>query len=101
MRNKCMSLKLLAAAKTDVGRQREQNEDSPYLYISEEKERGLFIVADGMGGYRAGEVASQLAVQKISEALKSFLIPIADQPTVKLPPLSAADLADQSTIKID
>jgi PPM family protein phosphatase len=96
-----MALKLLAAAKTDVGRQREQNEDSPYLYISEEKERGLFIVADGMGGYRAGEVASQLAVQKISEALKSFLIPIADQPTVKLPPLSAADLADQSTIKID
>ncbi len=96
-----MPLKLLAAAKTDVGRQREQNEDSPYLYISEELERGLFIVADGMGGYRAGEVASRLAVQKISEALKSFLIPISDQPTIKLSPLSDAALADQSTIKLD
>jgi PPM family protein phosphatase len=96
-----MSLKLLAAAKTDVGRQREQNEDSPYLYISEEQERGLFIVADGMGGYRAGEVASRLAVQKISEALKSFLIPISEQPTIKLAPLSDAALADQATIKLD
>ena len=101
VRNKSMSLKLLAAAKTDVGRQREQNEDSPYFYISEELERGLFIVADGMGGYRAGEVASKLAVQKISEALKSFLIPISDQPTIKLSPLSDADLADQTTIKLD
>ena len=96
-----MSLKLLAAAKTDVGRQREQNEDSPYIYISEELERGLFIVADGMGGYRAGEVASRLAVQKISEALKSFLIPISEQPTIKLAPLSDAALADQATIKLD
>ena len=101
MRNKSMSLKLLAAAKTDVGRQREQNEDSPYTYISEELERGLFIVADGMGGYRAGEVASRLAVQKISEALKSFLIPISEQPTIKLAPLSDAALADQATIKLD
>ena len=96
-----MSLKLLAASKTDVGRQREQNEDSPYVYISDEQERGLFIVADGMGGYRAGEVASRLAVQKISEALKSFLIPISEQPTIKLTPLSDADIADMSTIKLD
>ncbi len=96
-----MSLKLQAAAKTDVGRQREQNEDSPYVYISDEQERGLFIVADGMGGYRAGEVASRLAVQKISEALKSFLIPISEQPTIKLTPLSDADIADMSTIKLD
>jgi len=96
-----MSLKLQAASKTDVGRQREQNEDSPYVYISDEQERGLFIVADGMGGYRAGEVASRLAVQKISEALKSFLVPISEQPTVKLTPLSDADLADMSTIKLD
>ena len=72
VRNKSMSLKLLAAAKTDVGRQREQNEDSPYLYISEEQERGLFIVADGMGGYRAGEVASKLAIQKSARPLKVF-----------------------------
>lgn len=91
-----MSIKLIAAYKTDVGRQREQNEDCPYKYISEDGDRGLFIVADGMGGYQAGEVASKLAVQKISEALKSFLIPISEQPTIRLTPLS-----DQETIKLN
>ncbi len=91
-----MPIKLTAAYKTDVGRQREQNEDHPYKQISAEGDRGLFIVADGMGGYRAGEVASKLAVQKISEALRSFLVPLYEQPTVKLTPLS-----EQETIKLD
>ena len=91
-----MPFKLKAADKTDVGRQREQNEDSPYMYISDDKERGLFIVADGMGGYKAGEVASKLAVQKISESLKSYLVPISEQPTIKLTPVS-----DLQTVKLD
>ncbi|HLX59072.1 MAG TPA: PP2C family serine/threonine-protein phosphatase [Ktedonobacteraceae bacterium] len=91
-----MPLKLKAAQKTDVGRQREQNEDSPFMSISEDLERGLFIVADGMGGYRAGEVASQLAVNKISESLKALLVPISEQPTIKLTPVS-----DEQTIKLD
>ena len=90
-----MSIKLTGASKTDVGKQREQNEDSPYMRISEDGSRGLFIVADGMGGYQAGEVASKLAVQKISEALKSFLVPVSEQPTIKLAPLS-----EQETIKL-
>ena len=90
-----MSLKLTAAYKTDVGKQREQNEDKPYTLISEESESGLFIVADGMGGYQAGEVASKLAVEKISEALKIFFVPLSEQPTVKLTPLS-----EQETIKL-
>ncbi len=48
-----MHLKLTAADKSDVGKQREQNEDCAYKRIesSEEGDRGLFIVADGMGGY--------------------------------------------------
>src|SRR5258708_5847231 len=83
-----MSIKLTAAYKTDVGKQREQNEDSPYTDISEDKDRGLFIVADGMGGYQAGEIASKLAVQKISESLRSFLVSISEQPTIRLTPLS-------------
>ncbi len=90
-----MTLKLTAAYKTDVGKQREQNEDKPYSFISEEGGSGLFVVADGMGGYQAGEVASKLAVEKISEALKSFFVPLSDQPTVKLTPLS-----DQETVKL-
>jgi PPM family protein phosphatase len=90
-----MPLKLTAAYKTDVGKQREQNEDKAYTSISEEGQSGLFIVADGMGGYQAGEVASKLAVEKISEALKSFFVPLSEQPTVKLTPLS-----EQETVKL-
>jgi protein phosphatase len=90
-----MTLKLTAAYKTDVGKQREQNEDKPYTSISEEGESGLFIVADGMGGYQAGEVASKLAVEKISDALKSFFLPLSEQPTVQLTPLS-----EQQTVKL-
>src|SRR5438874_3271686 len=92
-----MPMKLTAAYKTDVGKQREQNEDSPYMCISEDGDRGLFIVADGMGGYQAGEVASKLAVQKISEGLRSFLAPVSEQPTIKLTP----PLDEQQTIKLD
>jgi protein phosphatase len=81
-----MSVKLIAADKTDVGRQREQNEDCPYKRIesSEAGDRGLFIVADGMGGYQAGEVASRIAVDTISKGLDSFFKPLSEQPTIKL-----------------
>jgi len=46
-------------ARTEVGLVREQNEDS-FLICSD---RGLLVVADGMGGHLAGEIASQMAVQ--------------------------------------
>ncbi|GCE26788.1 hypothetical protein KDA_22720 [Dictyobacter alpinus] len=81
-----MHLKLTAADKTDVGKQREQNEDYAYKRVesSEDGDRGLFVVADGMGGYKAGEVASRLAVETISKALDFFFKPVHDQPTIKL-----------------
>ena len=46
-----MALRLIAASKTDVGKQREQNEDNCYTQVIEDdrKASGLFIVADGMG----------------------------------------------------
>lgn len=50
-----------AFATSDVGKAREINED--YFYISyPDDEIQLFILADGMGGYNGGEVASKLAV---------------------------------------
>src|SRR5438477_9247260 len=48
---------------THVGKQRQHNEDS-YLVESDAR---LFLVADGMGGHAAGEIASRIAVDSISE----------------------------------
>lgn len=57
-----MALKMEYAAKTHRGNVRKRNEDS--LYIPDGKGlEGLVIVADGMGGYNAGDVASALSVQ--------------------------------------
>jgi serine/threonine protein phosphatase PrpC/CRP-like cAMP-binding protein len=54
------------AALTDVGRQREHNEDNFLV----DKKLGLFVVCDGMGGHAAGEVASALAVRTLHEEIK-------------------------------
>ncbi len=53
-------------AATDVGRVRDHNEDN-YLV---DRKLALFIVADGMGGHAAGEVASALAVRTVHEELR-------------------------------
>ena len=56
-------MKLGVFGKTDVGRRRKNNED----YFGVFEEHLLFVVADGMGGHAAGEVASSTAVQAVAE----------------------------------
>ena len=58
-----MSLKgkLQCVGLTDTGRVREHNEDT----IAWDANLGLLVLADGMGGYNAGEVASGIAVKTI------------------------------------
>src|SRR5262249_4119150 len=57
--------KVTAHVKTDVGMVREHNEDSACA----DSEGVFFVVADGMGGHAAGEVASAMAVEEMSKAL--------------------------------
>ena len=58
-------MKLKWGATTDVGMVRQQNEDA---FLAEEN---LYVVADGMGGHNAGEVASELAVTTVKAGAKS------------------------------
>ena len=69
---KAMSLKgkISSVALTDTGKVREHNEDM----IGTEPELGLFVLADGMGGYNAGEVASGIAVKTIINLVRDALV---------------------------
>ena len=58
---------LSAGVATDVGRVREHNEDHALA------EGTLFLVADGMGGHAAGEVASELATSTLAELASNLL----------------------------
>jgi protein phosphatase len=78
-------MRYLAAAKTDVGRKRKENEDRFCL----DPALGLYVVADGMGGHAAGEVASRLAVETIQEWMEKYLSG-ADAALVGPAPVSAS-----------
>lgn len=58
--------KIATALLTDVGRVRENNEDA----VAEDPEIGLLILADGMGGYSAGEIASGIAATTVLDVVR-------------------------------
>jgi len=66
---------MYAAGLTDKGQMREQNQDAIFI---ENNQIGplpnLYIVADGMGGHQAGEVASENAIKSIEDYIRNFKV---------------------------
>ena len=62
--------KVTLVGQTDTGRVREHNEDT----IATDPDVGLLVLADGMGGYNAGEVASGIAVKTITNLVREGLM---------------------------
>lgn len=61
---------MIVGAVSDIGLRREDNQDS--MFASSDEEFPLFIVADGMGGHNAGDIASFMAVEGIVKYLKNY-----------------------------
>ncbi len=95
---------LSVAGLTDVGRQRELNEDRFYYKViqaSDEGPTGLFVVADGMGGHLAGEVASHWAVGTLKRELAPLFRPQDPSVTRRLDSEALAAVGSGVTVRLE
>lgn len=95
---------LSVAGVTDAGRQRKLNEDSFYYKVvqsSDDVPIGLFVVADGMGGHLAGEVASQWAVSTLKRELAPLFRPQDPSVTRRLDAEALAAVGSGVTVRLE
>lgn len=92
---------ITAKSYSHPGRVRERNEDSALALVGQapQNDTALLIVADGMGGYRAGDVASKVAIEAIQNELASIFVPSSAQPTVRLS-TRAEGSGERSTVEL-
>ena len=91
-----MSIRVIAAGRTDVGLHREHNEDSFAIL----DQHGLYLVADGMGGHKAGDVASKMATETLRAFFDSTAREDATWPFHYDPALSAEENRLMAGIKV-
>jgi protein phosphatase len=99
-----MSYWLSVAGLRDIGRQRELNEDLFYYKVvqaSDDGPTGLFVVADGMGGHLAGELASQWAVGTLKRELAPLFRPQDPSVTRRLDGEALAAVGSGATVRLD
>ena len=84
-----------SAGITDIGRKRKNNEDCLFL----DDDQRLYVVADGMGGHQAGEVASKLVVETIQNYMRRFREEKGREATPKAWLLSSIHLANQAVFQ--
>jgi serine/threonine protein phosphatase PrpC len=94
---------LSVAGLTDPGRERALNEDRFYFHVVQASDAGpigLFVVADGMGGHLAGEVASEWAVQTLKRELAPLFRPQDPAATRRLDAEALAAVGSGVTVRL-
>jgi protein phosphatase len=98
-------LQLDSAAFTDPGRKRELNQDVVFhqsAQTDQDETIGLFLVCDGMGGHRAGEIASRIAVDSITADLAGLFtsdVTISNQEQTRSSQLTMAQKIEAAIVK--
>lgn len=92
-----------AITRTDQGQVRERQEDRCAALTWPNRQVALLAVADGMGGYAGGELASTAAMEAVVQALQPYLIALQPTATIRLPEgeVEAVSTTPSATRKLD